>query len=208
MIQKKISRKRVRSLLAIGAICLSTGPGLPTKAIAGGTEPFIGEIVCTAATFCPRYWAECNGQVMNISTNQALFSLLGTTYGGNGTSTFALPDLRGRTMLGTGTGTGLSPRTIGNTGGAESVTLAESQIPTHGHGLYAHGGTQKSASPTGNVAGVAPTASAIYTYSAADATLGATAVGSSGSGQAHENRQPYLAVKCCIAINGLFPSRN
>jgi len=168
-------------------------------------SPFVGEVRAFAGNFAPLGWALCNGQLLSISQNTALFSLLGTTYGGNGQTTFALPDLRGRVPIQPGQGPGLSDRQLGEVGGAENQTLTPAQIPAHGHGFAASTANGLSDSPTGGVP--ARTPSAIPQYAAAaNADLAAGAVGASGGDQPHNNMQPYLAVTYIIALQGIYPS--
>jgi microcystin-dependent protein len=171
-------------------------------------EPFIGEIRPFGFDFPPRGWAECNGQLLSISSYQALFSLLGTTYGGNGSTTFALPDLRGRVPVHAGTSTG-GTITQGESGGSERVTLATQQLPAHGHTVMASADLASSASPAGNVMG-AKGRGGVDVYAAASnlTPLAPGAVEAAGSGQSHENMQPSLTVNFCIALFGIFPSRN
>lgn len=169
-------------------------------------EPFLGEIQIFAGNFAPVGWAFCNGQVLPISQNTALFSLLGTTYGGNGQSTFALPDLRGCVPIQPGQGPGLSMRMLGERGGVERVTLGTSQMPSHAHTLGASAGNGTSDAAAGNVAARSP--AAIPQYAAAsDANLSITAIGSAGGSQPHNNMQPYLALSFIIALQGVYPQR-
>lgn len=188
-------------------ITLLFGSTFAQPAYSGDTESMLGEISCTAANYCPRGWLECNGQILNTSSFSALFSLLGNKYGGDGRTTFALPNLQGRTIIGAGSGSGLTARTLASTGGADSVTLAAENLPQHAHAVQAHAGTEQSASPTGKISGTAPSGSAIYTASAPNTTMGSSAISNSGAGQSHDNRQPYLTLKCCISIMGLYPPR-
>ncbi len=172
-------------------------------------EPFIGQIQAFGFTFAPRGWALCDGQVLPIAQNTALFSLLGTTYGGDGRTTFALPDLRGRMALHFGQGPGLSSRSIGQKSGVENVTLAVAQTPAHSH-VVTLKGTDSAASSTkpennhlasGNI--YAPPGGNLVNQ-AADATT----VSSVGGGQSHDNMPPFLVINWCIALTGVFPSRN
>lgn len=205
----KIPRGRgLRNALFIGLVWGLGTLSLPSSAHADASSPFIGEISCGGWNFCPSGWAECAGQLFPIAENEALFALIGTTYGGDGQSTFALPNIQGRTMVHQGQGPGLSNRQLGETGGVETVTLTTSQMPVHNHALVAHTGTEKSASPTNRIAGPASAAAPVYTSTAANTTLAAGAVGTSGGSQPHNNLQPYLASKCCIALFGIFPSQN
>lgn len=169
-------------------------------------EPFIAEIRIFGFNFAPRGWAACDGQILPIAQNTALFSLLGTSYGGDGRSTFALPDLRGRFALHQGQGPGLSQRFLGETGGASSVSLLASQMPAHSHALRADASPTTSA-PAG--AAMAPTATgtAVYRSGAANAQMAPGSVAAAGGSQPHENRQPLLGVHVCIALQGIFPPR-
>jgi microcystin-dependent protein len=165
------------------------------------SEPFLGEVRIVAFTFAPRGWAFCNGQVLPINQNQALFSLLGTTYGGNGTTTFALPDLQGRTPLHAGNGVALGQR-----GGEDSHALGVSEMPAHVHPAAASSNTADQVSPVGNYWAV----SGAYTaYAGApNEAMAPQAVGAAGGGQPHPNLSPYLTVNFVIALVGLFPSRS
>lgn len=164
--------------------------------------PFIAQIQMFSFAFAPRNWAQCNGQLLPIAQNQALFSLLGTTYGGNGTTTFGLPDLRGRTPLHFGQGPGLSNRSLGQVGGIESVTLTSTQIPSHTHTVSANTAAPTLGTPAGNLW-------AQGNYSASGASpMAAGDVGNSGGSQPHPNLSPYLTINFCIALAGIFPSRN
>lgn len=167
--------------------------------------PFLGQIEAFAFNFAPQGWLKCDGQLLLISQNQSLFSLLGTFYGGDGESTFALPDLRGRTSLNFGTGTGLSPRTIGERSGEERVVLSQAQIPSHRHTASGSNNEAVSTSPGGNV--LATTPAPIYGPTP-DLAMKSDMLGLTGGGQGHENMQPYLILNWCICIQGLFPSRN
>ena len=185
------------------------------------SSPFIGEIRLMGFTFAPRGWANCDGQLLPIAQNTALFSLLGTTYGGDGRTTFGLPDLRGRVAIHTGNGPGLTPRSLGSRSGQERVTLTEAQIPSHDHTATAMS-TANAVAPGGNSndavdnfwADDVGVSSGTYHSGPANATMNAGAVSTdvtvanAGGGQAHDNMQPYLTVRYCIAISGVFPSRN
>lgn len=171
-----------------------------------GPEPYIGEITLFAGNFAPRGWMFCDGQVLPISSNQALFSILGTTYGGDGRTTFSLPYLRGRTPINAGSGPGLSSYRIGDKGGMEMVTLTTAQMPAHTHGLSANTGYGNTPNPDGAVS--AKTTSPAYKTGASNTTMNNAAIGYEGGGQAHENRPPYLAVHYIIAVEGIYPSRS
>ncbi|MFT7775637.1 phage tail protein [Roseateles sp.] len=172
------------------------------------STPFLAEIRVMPYNFAPQGWAQCDGQLMPISQNTALFSLLGTNYGGDGRTTFALPNLGGRFAMSSGQGPGLSPRTVGESVGQPTVSLPASQMPAHGHGLMA-GLTPTSTSPAGNV--MAPTAVGggnVYRAPGSVAPMAGVAISAAGAGLPHENRQPYLALNFCIALQGIFPARN
>jgi microcystin-dependent protein len=165
------------------------------------SEPYLGQITIFAGNFAPRGWALCEGQSLSIVQNTALFSILGTQYGGDGRVTFNLPDLRGRAPIGPDQGPGLSQYVIGQQGGSEAVTLNTNQLPAHTHV------TQGSFSEetTNHPAGAAPAVGGVYgTGSFQDMTP----TNATGGNQGHENRPPYLAIYYIIALEGIFPSRN
>jgi microcystin-dependent protein len=170
------------------------------------SNPFIGEIRLFAGNFAPTGWAFCNGSLMAISENEALFNLIGTIYGGDGESTFALPDLRSRLPMHMGTGAGLSPYSIGETGGVESVTLTTNQIPAHSHDPQAvSGGGNQSTPQNGTWAGVT---TSIYTSNSPNLPMNAALGGSAGGSQPHNNLMPYLAISFIISLFGIFPTQN
>ena len=172
-------------------------------------DPFLAEIRIFPWVFAPRGWAECSGQLLSISQNTALFSLLGTYYGGDGRSTFALPDLRGRVPLSSGQGPGLSLYSLGENGGSNTVTLLQSELPGHPHTIPAHNIDQASSGvpdPTRFLA--------LATGGKPFATTGTTgpmmpqALPVAGNGQPHNNLMPYLTLRYCIALQGVFPPRS
>lgn len=171
------------------------------------SDPYLGEVRIFGGNFAPRDWMFCRGQLLSISQNSALFSLLGTTYGGDGQNTFGLPNLQGRAPVHQGQGPGLTNRTIGEVSGSESVTLTALQIPQHSHGL-AHGGVGDQASPQNGLLGTTSARDFRYTSVAASANLAADTLTMSGSSMPHENRSPYMAVNFIICVAGIFPSRN
>ena len=173
-------------------------------------EPFLGEIRICGFNFPPRGWALCDGQILPINQNQALFSLLGTTYGGDGRTTFGLPDLRGRVPMGPRNGPGLSDRRLGEKGGTETNTLTASQLPAHTHPLLGHGAAGNANTVPGNsLSNDAGVSSATYSSVAPSAPIHAASIGNStGGGTAVNNVQPFLAVNFIIALVGVFPSRN
>ncbi len=176
------------------------------------SEPFIGQIMMFAGNFAPKGWMFCEGQLLSIAQNSALFSILGTTYGGNGQTTFALPDLRGRVPIQPGQGPGLSPYTLGQMGGVENVTLLSTQIPAHNHVLGAHGGPGDSASPEGAVPAMTVDPNTQQTLSSFSTTVTTTmapaSVGLTGGSQPHTNIEPYLCINFIIATEGIYPSRS
>jgi microcystin-dependent protein len=164
-----------------------------------------------AGNFAPRGWAFCAGQLLSIAQNTALFSILGTTYGGDGIQTFALPDLRGRSAVGTGQGPGLSNIQLGEQAGAETVTLTVANMPSHNHLINCDNTGQSSTAPSGLIPGVSndrTTSLAIYSSNPANATMNPGMVASSGNGVPFNVRDPYLGINFIIALQGIFPSRN
>lgn len=173
------------------------------------TEPFVGEIQAFGFNFAPRGWAQCNGALLSISQNTALFSLLGTTYGGNGTTTFALPNLMGRAACNQGQGPGLSHRGQGNTFGASAVTLTPAQMPAHQHALTLQSQrdtTLRAGAPAAGSAVSNPTGGSPFVTTGPTTTFAPNLIGPAGDGQAHPNEQPYLGVNFCIALQGIYPS--
>lgn len=174
------------------------------------STPFVGEITMFGGNFAPRGWAYCDGQLLAISQNDALFSLLGTTFGGDGRTTFGLPDLRGRIPLHQGTGPGLSSRPLGSRGGQERVTLTTNQMPSHSHVLNANNTPGNQADPSGNVL-AQPSQANNRLFDNVDpinGILNAKAIANSGGSQPHNNLMPYQCVHYIIALVGNYPSRN
>jgi microcystin-dependent protein len=167
------------------------------------TQPYIGELRPFSFVFAPRGWSLCNGQLLSIAQNQALFSILGTTYGGNGIQTFALPDLRGRSPLHWGVVGGY---VLGESTGEETHTLVTAEIPLHLHQPLASSAAADQASPSGTL--WANGGQAAYAAGTPSSLMHPAALGIGGGSQPHENRSPYLTVNYCIALQGLFPSRN
>jgi microcystin-dependent protein len=173
------------------------------------SSPLIGEIIMFAGNFAPRGWALCNGQLLAISQNTALFSILGTTYGGNGTTNFALPNLQSRVPIHPGQGPGLSPYVLGQTGGVENVTLLNSNMPIHNHLVNCNisGGSQPS--PAGGVSAVESTGTSSNYGAAGDGnTMNPSMIGTAGGSVPFPIVQPYQCVNFIIALLGIFPSRN
>lgn len=167
-------------------------------------EPYLGQINAWGCNFAPRGWTTCRGQLLPIAQNTALFSLLGTIYGGDGRTTFAVPDLQGRIPIGQGRGPGLTERRIGSKGGQESVTLTELEIPSHNHSLNIGTGTDFASGPDGHTL---PGGLNVWGDSA-DVSMNAASMEAVGGSQSHENRPPGLALNFCIAIMGVYPSRS
>ena len=172
-------------------------------------EPFLGQIITGGWNFAPQGYAQCNGQILSIAQNTALFSLLGTTYGGNGQTTFALPDLRGRVPMHVGQGSGLTDRSLGEMSGAENHTLITNEMPQHTHSVNVSSAIANNRSPANNyLAMESQNRTSTYTSNAPNATLNSSSVATSGGGQPHNNMQPFLVINFCIALEGIFPSRN
>jgi microcystin-dependent protein len=169
--------------------------------------PFLGEIKIFSFNFPPQGWALCNGQLLPINQNQALFALLGTTFGGNGQTTFALPDLRGRVTMGEGANFGGPNHTLGERAGEEAHTLLISEMPAHNHLVSANSGGGTQASPQGNFWAKDSEGNPMYA-AAANVALNPAAIGSTGGSQPHLNMMPYTVLNFCIALQGIFPSRN
>ena len=172
------------------------------------SDQFVAEIRIFPFNFAPKGWAFCDGQILPISQNTALFSLLGTTYGGDGKSNFALPDMQGNTPMHPGQGPGLSLHDLGETGGSETVTLLQSEIPAHSHSVGAANSDGNDQSPTnerfaGGVGGIA-----FYANPGALTQLADAAIAPAGVDQPHNNMQPYLTLNFCLALQGVFPPRS
>lgn len=207
---------RIRTKVAVAAVTLSLAMGAtlagPSGARAGDGD-YIGQIIMFAGQFCPQYYVECNGALLSIQQNTALFSLLGTAFGGNGQTTFAVPDLRGRVPMGYGAGPGLTPRSVGQSGGTEYETLTTPQIPQHNHTATisqpASSAAATKGTPAGNIPAVPERSIAVYSDVAADVTMRAPTinVGLAGAGQPHNNMPPYVTIRYCICTMGIYPSR-
>lgn len=176
--------------------------------------PFIGQVVLFAGNFAPRGWAFCEGQLLSISQNTALFSILGTTYGGNGQTNFALPDLRGRVAVGQGQGPGLSTWVLGEQQGAENVTLISTEMPAHSHLVQVSAGDADTGTASNNFLANANAQFGadqipVNTYNGGTgATLAVNTIGPAGGSQPHQNLQPSLCINYIICLQGIFPSRN
>lgn len=174
------------------------------------SEPFVAEIRIFAGNFAPRGWAFCDGQLLPVSQNTALFSLIGTTYGGDGKTTTALPNMQGRSPMHPGRGPGLTAKRLGQRGGVETVTLSEAQIPNHSHNLngsFEETEFDGTSSPENALTGVVETGKDMYAGANNLGPLSPEAVAAVGDSQAHNNMQPYLSMNFIIALQGLYPSR-
>lgn len=191
---------------ALAALSLTS---LPTTASAQASDPFLGQIMCAGFNFAPRGWARLDGQLLSISSNTALFALLGTQYGGNGVTTFALPDMRGRVLIHNGQGPGLTNRDIGESAGSEQVTLNNAQLPAHTHTVTPQG-SPSDATLVSPANGVPATKARTTLYAPGPGTVPMSPVLTSpaGSNAPVPVMQPYLTVNCFIALSGVFPSRD
>jgi|ERR1044072_5805785 microcystin-dependent protein len=175
------------------------------------SEPFLGMIIIVPYNFAPRGWAFCNGQILPIAQNTALFSLLGTTFGGNGQTTFALPDLRGRVPNSSGQGPGLSSYDLGQVGGVESETMTINQMPAHNHMAACLQGDATSPRPANGflaTLNVPSDANSLLYATTSDSLMAPTMITNTGGSQPFSTLQPYLTLNFCIALEGIFPSRN
>jgi microcystin-dependent protein len=173
-------------------------------------DQYVGQVIAVGFNFAPTGWVLCNGQLLPIQDYQVLYTLLGTTFGGNGQTTFGVPDLRGRSPLGQGTGTGLPPAVLGQLAGTESVTLTSPQIAAHSHPMLASSATGTLSTPAATTVLANQAAGAISMYGTVvpSVSLASTAIGAAGSNLPHENRQPFNTVNYIIATVGVFPSQS
>jgi len=171
------------------------------------SEPFVGEIRMFAGNFAPRGWAFCDGQLLAVSQNDALFSLLGTIYGGDGRTTFGLPDLRGRIPIHAGHGPGLSERRLGAKGGAETVTVTVNQLPSHGHPLQGSSNTANALNP-GSALPATAQSQVYFNREETMTNLNSGSIGNVGGSRSHTNLMPFLCVNFIIALVGIYPSRH
>lgn len=202
-------RRFTKGALLASAIATGAAFGMQAK-VATASDPFIAEIIFFGGNFAPRGWALCDGQLLPIAQNTALFSILGTTYGGDGRTNFGLPDMRGRSPVHQGTGPGLARVNLGQKGGNATTILTAQNLPSHNHALLnnASTATATAAVPaTNSVPGNLGRVRA-YNASAPDVRMGPATTGNTGSNTSFSNRSPYVAVNCIIALVGTFPSRN
>ena len=175
------------------------------------SDPFVGEIRIFSLNFAPKGWAFCNGQILSISQNTALFSLLGTFYGGDGRVTFALPNFQGRAPLHQGQGPGLTERSLGEEGGEATVTLTGSELPAHPHAARCSSVPGLQPGPANNVWSplpARPTPPPVYSDAGPNVAMNPAALAQAGGSQPHNNLSPYLGLNFCIALQGIFPPRN
>lgn len=197
-----LSRSCCAAALAVSLIA-------PHGTASAQAEPYIGQIMCAGFNFPPRGWAEMNGQLLSIAQNTALFSLLGTTYGGNGQTTFGLPDMRGRYLMHAGQGAGLTNRDQGESAGSEQVTLNSTQLPAHSHVVTPLGSTADATqiSP-GNGAPATKSRTTLYAPGPGTVAMSPLATSATGGNQPVPVMPPYVVVKCFIALQGIFPPRD
>lgn len=196
--------RKLKALIIASSLSVAGIWGAVQPAVAQ-SEPYLGQLMLTAMNFCPRGWAEADGQLLPISSNSALFSVLGTYYGGDGRTTFALPDLRGRAPIHKGNGPGLQNYSMGQRGGSESFSVLSSNMPSHTHAMFAAQAAGNNASPTGNFPASAANA---YHSGPADTSMATNIIAPAGGAQPIDHRGPYLAMTYCIALQGIYPSRN
>jgi microcystin-dependent protein len=196
-------RRVALSLTAIALLALFFVPAY----VQAQSEPYIGQLMLVGFNFCPRGWASASGQLLSIAQNTALFALLGTTYGGNGQTTFALPDLRGRVPVGVGQGPGLTPINQGEVAGSESHTLLTSEMPAHTHPAFGSTAPPSSLSPTGKLLAKQDRVN-IYTSPGSATQLAPQTIGPTGGSQPFPVRDPYVGMQWCIALQGIFPPRD
>lgn len=200
---------------AVSAVCaltLSIGLASAPNRAAADSDPYLGDIMIVGFNFCPRNWAKADGQILPINQNQSLYSLLGTQFGGDGHTTFALPDLRGRVTMGQGNGPSLTPRTAGQKGGSEARPMTVGTMPSHSHVVNANNLDGDRPGPGGKLLAAAPTGGAgnetIYSLGAPNVTMATGMIGNTGGNGAIGTQDPYLSLFHCIALQGQFPSRN
>ncbi len=194
------------------AITLSTTSFFLPNRVEAGADPLLGELMIVGFNFCPRGWIAAEGQILSINTNQSLYSLYGTTFGGDGRTSFAMPDLRGRVVIGEGSGPGLPIATLGARTGATTATMTETTMPSHNHVVNANNLDGDKAGPGGKLLAAAPTGGTgnetIYSTAPADRQMAEEMITSSGGGRSFPITDPKLGLLHCISTGGTFPSRN
>jgi microcystin-dependent protein len=194
--------------LAIATTLALTSMGSGVKPALAQAEPYIGQVMIFAGNFCPRGWAPVHGQLIPIDQNSAMFSILGTQFGGDGRTTFGLPDLRGRSVVGEGSGPGLATMRIGQKGGRETTALTQAELPAHNHAVNATNRTGNKDGPGTDFLAAGGKAFDRYHDGPPNKVMDDRMIGDTGSGHAFDIRDPYLGMTICIALFGLFPSRN
>lgn len=189
-------------------LCVLAASTAGTADARAETEPFLSELMLSGTTFCPKGFARADGQLLPINQNQALFSLLGTMYGGNGQTTFALPDLRGRVPIGDGAAAGLSNYQLGQIGGSESLTLTAANLPAHNHPVNATSAAADRPGPANKFLANDANDFNKYSFGPPDVVMAPGMISAAGGSQPVSHRSPYLAMTWCIAVQGIFPSRN
>jgi microcystin-dependent protein len=202
----KLTFKSKLAAVAVSATAaLST---LPATQASAGTDTYLGEIMLVGYNFCPRGYAGADGQLLSISSYTALFSLFGTIYGGDGRTTFALPDLRGRAAIHAGSGPGLSTRREGQRFGTESIVIGVQNMPSHSHSLKASGELADKPGAGSDMLGKTAAGNEIYHDGPANRTMDASVIGNTGGSQAINTMNPVLVMRYCVALEGVYPSRN
>jgi microcystin-dependent protein len=200
------------ALAAVGMLGLTLGAAATPNQAEAGVDPYLGDIMIVSFNFCPSGWSQAAGQILPIAQNQALFSLLGTQFGGNGTTTFALPDLRGRITLGQGSGNGLTPRQSGQSFGSEVKMMTEATLPQHNHTVNANNQDGDLPGPGGKLLAAAPTGGTgnetIYSQANPNVTMSPAMISPAGSNAVISTQDPTLGLIHCIAVQGSFPPRN
>lgn len=196
----RFSSSRVAAL-ALGAFAATA----PIEHGVAGDQPYVGEVIVVPYTFCPVNYFEANGALLPISENDVLFTLYGTTFGGDGQVTFALPDLRGRLPIHAGTGSGLSTYVIGQSGGAESITLTSSNLPSHSHSVQATNSTSDKTGPGGKFLALASNSISLYFDGPSNRQMDPTMLGTTGNNLPVDIQDPYLTMRICVSAFGIFP---
>jgi microcystin-dependent protein len=198
----------MKRVALICAVALAGSAAMTDQASAQAQDMYLGQMMLVPYNFCPRGWADANGQILAISSNSALFSLLGSTYGGNGQTTFALPDLRGRVPVHAGAGPGLPPVELGQVWGTPTTTLNIGNLPRHNHSLNASAGAPNTGEPNGAALATFTGGANVYDNAGAPTkTLKANSIGLTGENMPFDQHQPSLGMRWCIAMTGIFPSR-
>lgn len=196
--------------LRLAALAAGLSVAVASPAFAQAQDQFLGQMMVVGFSFCPKGWTDASGQTLSIAQNQALFALFGTTYGGNGVSTFALPNMNARVMIGQGTGPGLPTVDQGTPLGTPTTTLTVAQMPAHMHLMMASSTETSTNTPSGNILGAVPSAFPVNFYSTGNAStvMNNGVIGNTGGNQPFSQYQPSTVLRYCVALTGVFPSRN